>query len=63
MLFRSEAGEVRRKTQAGLPHPPHFASLADGLPGQPEAVLDRSIRVVVYDGKGLRLEAGPIRVT
>lgn len=40
----------------------YFASLAVGLPGQPQAVFDGSTRVVIYDASGLRLESDPVRL-
>ena len=40
----------------------YFASLSDGLPGQAKQVIDRSTRVLVYDGIGLQLESKPIRL-
>ena len=46
------------QTNAGF----YFASLPEGLPGQAKQVIDRSTRVLVYDGTGLQLESKPIRL-
>jgi len=40
----------------------YLASLPEGLPGQAKQVIDRSTRVLVYDGTCLQLESKPIRL-